>query len=495
MILSIFLILTFIGVVSFFNKRNKFLNVIAMYFFSIVLIMFVSVLYVSRLSNYTFPLQMDYDFYLWLSKLRIHINTLVIICNMSIGLFLFSTLYLIELIKRYGKRFLVISSLVIIGGFLYTNSPSFLWSMYLNINAGEKFSYLYNYLVVFLRSYNTSLIVLHCILPFVYLGMYYKNTKIPLKKKNAIIYMSCIGVMEILIYAIFVKGPFSEFMFYNLDMMGFPEQSATNYSYLSVPLISSVMIVFILFMVIFFKPFNSLVLIRKKEMIKNTRIMNKNIRMILHIYKNAFLGIEKKTQMGKLFLEDNDIEKATKNLDDIQIRALQSVKKIEHMLDILREPPMLYEEVVLSSCVYKAVSKFNFEGKITFTTENMIDDIIVLADDEHITEVFVNMFANSCEAINKKGNKEGKIVVSMDAEEDMVMVNIYDNGCGIKKEHFKEIFAPFFSTKKSSDCGGVGLNYVERVVKNYKGEIYVKSKENEYTLFQIVLPILRREQL
>ena len=80
----------------------------------------------------------------------------------------------------------------------------------------------------------------------------------------------------------------------------------------------------------------------------------------------------------------------------------------------------------------------------------------------------------------------------MDAEEDMVMVNIYDNGCGIKKEHFKEIFAPFFSTKKSSDCGGVGLNYVERVVKNHKGEIYVKSKENEYTLFQIVLPILTK---
>ena len=305
--------------------------------------------------------------------------------------------------------------------------------------------------------------------------------------------MCCLGVMEILIYAIFVQGPFAEFMFYNLDMLGFPEQSGTNYSYLSVPLVSSIMIVFILFMVTFFKPFNSLVLIRKKEMIRNTRVMNKNIRMILHIYKNAFLGIEKKTQIGKQLLEDNDIEKATKNLDDIQESSLLSVKKIEHMLDILREPIMLYEEVVLSSCVYKAISKFNFGSEIALTTEKMIDDIIVLADDEHITEVFVNMFSNSYEALAKKGNKDRRIVVSMDAEEDMVMVNIYDNGCGIKKEHFKEIFTPFFSTKKSSDCGGVGLNYVERVVKNHKGEIYVKSKENEYTLFQIVLPILRRE--
>lgn len=493
MILSIFLILTFIGVVSFFNRRNRFLNVIAMYFFSIVLIMFVSVLYVSRLSNYTFPLQIDYDFYMWLSKLRIHINTLVIICNMSIGLFMFSTVYLIKLIKGYGNKFLVFTSLLVIGEFMYTNSPSFLWSMYLKINAGMDNSYIYSYIVIFLKHFNIMLMILLFILPFVYLGMYYRNTRIPLKKKNAITYMICLGVMEILIYAIFVAGPFSEFMFYNLDMLGFPEQSGTNYSYLSVPLISSVMIVFILFMVIFFKPFNSLVLIRKKEMIRNTRIMNKNIRMILHIYKNAFLGIDKKTQIGKQLLEENNTEKLAKNLDDIQSRALESVNKIEHMLDILREPIMVYEEIVLSSCIDKAVSKVNFGDKIKFTTEKMMDDILVLADDEHITEIFVNMFTNSYEALNVKGNKDGEITVSMDAEEDMVMVNIYDNGCGIKKEHFKEIFTPFFSTKKSSDCGGVGLNYVERVVKNHKGEIYVKSKENEYTLFQIVLPILRRE--
>ena len=493
MILSIFLILTFISVVSFFNRRNKFLNVIAIYFFSIVLIMCTSVFYVSRLSNYSFPLQLDYDFYLWLSKLRVHINTIVIICNMSISLFVFATLYLIKLIKRYGSKFLIIATVLIVGEFLYTNSPAFLWSMYLKMNSGMKNAYLYGYVATFLKNFNIFIIVLHFILPFVYLGMYYKNTKIPLKKKNAITYMVCIGVMEILIYAIFIAGPFSEFMFYNLDMLGFPGQRGTNYSYLSVPLISAVMTVFILFMVVFFKPFNSLVLIRKKEMIKNTKIMNKNIRMILHIYKNAFLGIEKKTQIGKMLLEDNEIEKASQNLDDIQKRSLQSVKKIERMLDILRDPTMLYEEVVLSSCINKAVAKINFGNKVSYKAENLMDDIVVLADDEHITEVFVNMFANSCEAIAKKGNKDGRVEVSMDAEEDMVMVNIYDNGCGIKKENFKEIFSPFFSTKKSSDCGGIGLNYVERVVKNHKGEIYVTSKENEYTLFQIVLPILRRE--
>ena len=493
MILSIFLILTFISVISFFNRRNKFLNVIAIYFFSIVLIMFVSALYVSRLSNYSFPLQLDYDFYLWLSKLRVHINTIVIICNMSICLFMFATLYLIKLIKRYGSKFLILSTVLIVGEFMYTNSPSFLWSMYLKMNSGMEYAYAYRYLALFLKGFNIFLIILHFILPFVYLGMYYKNTKIPLKKENAITYMVCIGVMEILIYAIFIVGPFSGFMFYNLDMFGFPEKSGTNYSYLSVPLISSIMTVLILVIVVFFKPFNSLVLIRKKEMIKNTRIMTKNIRMILHIYKNAFLGIEKKTQIGKMLLEDNDIEKAQKTLDDIQTRSLQSVKKIERMLNILREPAMLYEEVALSLCVNKAASKSNFGNKVSYISKNVSDDIVVLADEEHITEIFVNMFANSCEAIAKKGNKDGRVEVSMDAEEDMVMINIYDNGCGIKKEHLKEIFTAFFSTKKSSDCGGIGLNYVERVVKNHNGEIYVKSKENEYTLFQIVLPILRRE--
>lgn len=212
MILSIFLVLTFIGVISFFNRSNKFLNVIAMYFFSIVLIMFVSAIYVSRLSNYYFPLQIDYDFYIWLSKLKIHINSLVIICNMSIGLFMFSTLYLIKLIKKYSKKFLVIASVLIIGVFMFTNSPSFLWSMYLKINSASGNAFVYKYIVILLRNFNITLIVVHFVLPFVYLWLYYKSTKIPLKKKNALTYMSCLAIMEILIYAIFVKGPFAEFV-------------------------------------------------------------------------------------------------------------------------------------------------------------------------------------------------------------------------------------------------------------------------------------------
>lgn len=495
MILSVLLMLAFVGAILFFNRRNKFLNVIAMYFFSVVIIMLVCVLYVSRLSNYSFPLQTDYDLYLRLSKIHIHIDTLVIISNLAIGLFIFSTLYLIKLIKNYSIKFLTATAVLFIGEFIITNSPKFKWKMFLRIYSGAANAKLYSGIVVLLRYFNIGLVFVIAILPFVYLYFYYKHTDIPLKKKNAISYMLCLLVMELYVYAIFIRGPFKQFMFYNLDMIGFPQQSKVFSSYLSTPVISLVIVLFIVFMFLIFKPFDSLVLLRKKDMIKNTRMMNKNMRMILHIYKNAFLGIEKKTQMGKIFAKDGDFKEVEHQLEDIRSSSLQSVKRIERMLDTLRDPIMVYEEVYLSSVIYSALEKMTFDENIKIEKGNINDGISVLADEEHLIEVFVNLFTNAREAIERKNQNGGIIRFSMVDEPDMVMVEFYDNGCGIERKDYKNIFEPFYSTKKTSDCGGVGLDYVARIIKNHKGEISVKSKVNEYTLFQIVLPVYSREQL
>ena len=494
MILSALLILAFVGNMFFFNRRNKFLNVIAMYFLSVMVIMFMSILFVSRFSNYSFPLRVDYELYLSLSKIHVHVNTLVRVCNLAIGLFIFSTLYLIKLIKGYSWKFIIILSVILIGEFLLTNSPAFKWNMFLKINTSARFSGFYIYLMEFLKYFNVVLLFVIAIAPFVYLTIYYKGTKIPLKKKNAITYMSCLAVMEIYIYVIFIMGPFKQFMFFSLDMISFPPQNEIVYSYLSTPVISLVIVLFFIFMFLIFKPFNSLVLLRKKEMMRNSRMMNKNLRMILHIYKNSFLGIEKKTQIGMILAKEGDTKKAARQFEDIQKSSLQSVKKIERMLDILRDPTMVYDEICLADVISEALSKLTFDDKIKIRKEKILSDIAVLADEEHLTEVFVNLITNAYEAIERKTKNGGIIKISMDAEADMVIVNVFDNGCGIERKNYKDIFRPFYSTKKSSECGGIGLDYVARIIRNHNGEIYVKSKVNEYTLFQIVLPILRRER-
>ena len=67
-----------------------------------------------------------------------------------------------------------------------------------------------------------------------------------------------------------------------------------------------------------------------------------------------------------------------------------------------------------------------------------------------------------------------------------------DNGCGIDKKMMKRLFKPFASTKKTFNNWGIGLSHVKDVVDAHFGFINVKSKPNEFTEFQIILPNHRR---
>jgi len=69
-----------------------------------------------------------------------------------------------------------------------------------------------------------------------------------------------------------------------------------------------------------------------------------------------------------------------------------------------------------------------------------------------------------------------------------VEISFADNGIGIDSRFLPHIFKPFFSTKVKNEGVGLGLFIAYNIVKNLKGEIFVKSQPNEGTTFYIYLP-------
>ena len=65
----------------------------------------------------------------------------------------------------------------------------------------------------------------------------------------------------------------------------------------------------------------------------------------------------------------------------------------------------------------------------------------------------------------------------------------FDTGPGISKEYQSKIFEPFFTTKTLGKGTGLGLSVSYGIVKEHKGEIFVKSKPGEGTTFTIILPV------
>ncbi len=81
-------------------------------------------------------------------------------------------------------------------------------------------------------------------------------------------------------------------------------------------------------------------------------------------------------------------------------------------------------------------------------------------------------------------------------EGNKILINIQDNGIGIKKENLKKVFDRFYRvhTGNTHDVKGFGLGlaYVRKIIDDLHGAIKVESEVNVGTKFIITLPYIKR---
>lgn len=107
---------------------------------------------------------------------------------------------------------------------------------------------------------------------------------------------------------------------------------------------------------------------------------------------------------------------------------------------------------------------------------------------QQLNHAFMNMLLNAANAV-EKSTSDGNIRISTRHENEAVIIEISDNGCGIAEEHIPKIFEPFFTTKPVGKGKGLGLCTVYNAVKKHNGEIDIRSKVGEGTTFIIKLPV------
>jgi len=114
---------------------------------------------------------------------------------------------------------------------------------------------------------------------------------------------------------------------------------------------------------------------------------------------------------------------------------------------------------------------------------------------QDIGRVMLNLFNNAFYAVNKKAKTAGPdyrpmVEVSTSVVDDQVVISVRDNGSGIPDAIRDKIMQPFFTTKPTGEGTGLGLSLsYDIVVKGHGGNIIVDSKEGEFSLFTISLPI------
>ena len=106
---------------------------------------------------------------------------------------------------------------------------------------------------------------------------------------------------------------------------------------------------------------------------------------------------------------------------------------------------------------------------------------------QQLSQVFMNIFVNAAQAIEKRG----EIRISTRADNGSVEVRISDTGVGISRENISKIFDPFFTTKEVGKGTGLGMNIAYNIIKKHKGTIDVESTPGKGTTFTIRLPVKR----
>jgi two-component system phosphate regulon sensor histidine kinase PhoR len=116
--------------------------------------------------------------------------------------------------------------------------------------------------------------------------------------------------------------------------------------------------------------------------------------------------------------------------------------------------------------------------------------ITILGDELHFSNVIFNLVDNA----NKYSNEAPKIAITTENNNNQLIIKVADQGIGMNRDQQKKIFEQFYRipTGNLHDVKGfgLGLSYVNNMVKRMNGSISVTSEKDKGSVFEIRFPIV-----
>ncbi len=201
---------------------------------------------------------------------------------------------------------------------------------------------------------------------------------------------------------------------------------------------------------------------------------------IAHDFNNILTAILGNISYLKTALsKDNDI---VHTIDDIEKAGIRAKNLANQLLTFAKggEPQ---KELTDIRKIIKDSSEFILTGSKTtciYKFANKLSNLYI--DRGQISQVVQNIVLNASQAMNQKGT----ITITTQNINNNISIIIEDSGVGISEENLKNIFVPYFTTKKNGHGLGLAISY--SVIKKHNGSLIVQSVVGKGTTFIIELP-------
>jgi PAS domain S-box-containing protein len=170
---------------------------------------------------------------------------------------------------------------------------------------------------------------------------------------------------------------------------------------------------------------------------------------------------------------------------------------INHLREFGRKSDVKREKVNINDAVKRSLAIFMQQLKLReIEVKKDFEENLppVLANNNRLEQVFINLLINARDAIEDKCEKFGnaiekRIVLKTRLCRGKVRIEVADTGSGIPKPLLEKIFEPFFTTKRVGRGTGLGLSISYGIIQDYEGAIKVETKENEGSNFIVTFPV------
>jgi two-component system C4-dicarboxylate transport sensor histidine kinase DctB len=210
---------------------------------------------------------------------------------------------------------------------------------------------------------------------------------------------------------------------------------------------------------------------------------------IAHEINQPLAAIRTFVASSKVYAERGDGKRIASNLDLINGLAERMANITSHLKTFARKSePGKTETVDIERAVQGAMLLIESQiGLSDAAVETSVPhNVFVRGYAVQLEQVIVNLLQNSLHAVAEVAKPAIRLQVS--ATEDVVSINVSDNGAGIPKEHLDQIFDPFFTTKAIGKGLGLGLSISYGIVRDFNGEIRASNLKEGGTEMIIELP-------
>ncbi|MDD2227887.1 MAG: tetratricopeptide repeat protein [Candidatus Cloacimonetes bacterium] len=214
--------------------------------------------------------------------------------------------------------------------------------------------------------------------------------------------------------------------------------------------------------------------------------INQPLGMISIGIQNLFNNLSS-GQVDKDYIDEKS-QHFTENIDRIR-------KIIDHIRVFSRDqqseiPALIDTRTVIENALSMLRAQCK-EHNISLEFSPAPEPLLILGNKYRLEQVILNLLSNAKAAVEERFDvfDDAKhIRIRNYLRDQIVIIEVEDNGCGIAEQDLQQIFEPFFTTKTESMGTGLGLSICYGIINEMQGKIGCKSQKASGTTISIELP-------